>query len=77
VWWFLKKWEGDVLFGVGNTGSLTGRRRVEVLVVRGGELMAEVGRYEVVSENGAVIVRPVGDGGKVLVGLVFLLFQVF
>jgi hypothetical protein len=77
VWWFLKKWEGDVLFGVGNTASLNGRRRVEVLVVRGGELMVEMGRYEVVSENGAVIVRPVGEGARALVGLVFLLFGCF
>jgi hypothetical protein len=73
VWWFLKKWEGDILFGLGTGGgrSLGVRRRVEVVVVRGGELMVEMGRYEVVSENGAVIVRPAGDGGRALVGYVF------
>lgn len=68
VWWFLKQRERDILGG--GLGGMGGRRRVEVLVVQCGHLLTEMARYDVVSENGAVIVRPVGETRSELCGYV-------
>ncbi|OIW24589.1 hypothetical protein CONLIGDRAFT_718489 [Coniochaeta ligniaria NRRL 30616] len=66
VWYFLRTQGREVLLG----GVGGGRGRIQVLVVQVGQLLAEVARYEIVAENGAVVVRAVGEARSEVCGAV-------
>lgn len=61
IWYFLRTKGREVLLG-GGVGMGGRQSKIQVLVVQVGQLLAEVARYEIVAENGAVVVRPVVAG---------------
>ncbi|KAB5566319.1 hypothetical protein GE09DRAFT_732476 [Coniochaeta sp. 2T2.1] len=68
VWYFLRHHGREVLLSPSSRPGPQGR--VQVLVVQAGHLLTEVARYEIVAENGAVVVRPVGEGKSEVCGAV-------
>lgn len=64
VWYFLRTHGREVLLG----GVPGGRSRIHVLVVQVGQLSTELSRYEILAENGAVVVRPAEEGKSELCG---------
>ncbi|KAH8903557.1 hypothetical protein BR93DRAFT_190307 [Coniochaeta sp. PMI_546] len=68
VWFFLRTQGREVLLGGGRGGGSS--NRIQVLVVQAGQLLTELARYEIVAENGAVVVRPVGEARSEVCGAV-------
>jgi hypothetical protein len=66
VWYFLRTQGREVLLG----GMGGGRSKIQVLVVQVGQLLTELARYEIVAENGAVIVKPAGEARSEVCGAV-------
>jgi hypothetical protein len=65
IWYFLRTSGREILLSSKAAGS-----RIHVLVVQAGHLLTEITRYEVVAENGAVVVRQVAGEDAVRAELV-------